>query len=187
MLADALQKLGVDLLSDTLEVQMLQVFHVVPQSVKKIVRRAAHHLLRLSERHHSAIVKLIPLFGCEILRIRCIVTAAHATVVVRDREAIVNQRLLLLSCRQDERTHIQANQREVYFGVQLLIAPTAHDVVPRSRLALLEPLQADNHHSRNREYLHALGRLHVRFTFAAVPHVVLVKSLNLLEFLQTVS
>ena len=105
---------------------------------------------------------------------------AHTSEVIRDTVAIIDQVLrIFLLWHEHERTHIKACQREFNECVDLLSTAEA-ELIP----AGLEALEADDHDAGDAVDLQRFRRLHVLLTLIAVPLVIFIERLGLLELLQ---
>lgn len=104
----------------------------------------------------------------------------NASEMIRDAVTIVDQvgGTFLLG-HQYVRPHVETCQRELYQSIDLLT--TTEPILISARL---EALKANDHDARHTINLQRLSRLHVLLTLVAIPFVILVERLRLLEFLQ---
>jgi len=104
----------------------------------------------------------------------------NTSKMIRDTETIVEQvgGVFLLG-HQYVRPHVETCQRKLYQSIDLLT--TAEPILISARL---EALETDYHDAGHTINLQRFRRLHVFLTLIAVPFVVLVQRLRLLELLQ---
>ena len=184
VLDQLLDKSRVCLQVKPLVVDVRQWIWVVTQPVKQVVRWVGHNAVRL--RWWAArVIEAVPLPVDRILPKCRVVATASASVVVWNRVQVVDKfGIFLLLFTQNERTHVKVLKWEVNQGVHFL----AREKWLKSFLepAAFESLERDDHNTRKLKDFHTLYCLNVGLTFVAVPHVVLIERLLLLEGPKTV-
>ena len=107
-------------------IQIARVHRLIsPQPIEKIVGGARDEAVTIATIRamltHGAVIEVVPLASDRILSVGCVVTASHATKVIRDTEAIVEQvvRVTLL-WHQNEGSHVKTLEREIDECVNLL-------------------------------------------------------------------
>lgn len=188
MLVDGIQKTLVYSLPNLIKIYIAHILNVASQSVEQAVGRCSDYFflyLVLSDLRAVVVIEVVPIFVEVVLSVSRVVAATRVSIVVAHSETIVDHTLPFFRT-QHIRAHIKAFKGEPDHRIQLLSASAHHGHVATRRLRLLEALKSDDHHARQSVQFHSLGRVNVLLTLVAVPHVVIVERLLLLEFAQAV-
>lgn len=155
---------------------------VLSQPVEQVVRALRDDAAGLGGLA-AAVIEAVPLLVKRVLAERRVVSPPDTAIVVGYRKQIVDQLMLLLLLTEHEGCHVQSFQRKLNQRVELL-ASEAHAVV--LGFGRFESLETDDHDARQLIDFQCFGSLHMLLAHFAVPHVVLVQSLQLFELLQAV-
>ena len=188
MLVDGVQEALVHSLPNLVKIDIAHVLNVASQSVEQAVCRCSDYLLLnlvLRDLRAVVVIEVVPIVVEVVLSVSRVVAATRVSVVVAHGEAIVDQ-IFPFFRSQHIRAHIKAFEGEPDHSIKLLSASAHHGHVATRGLRLLEALKSDDHHARQPVQLHSLGRVNVLLALVAVPHVVIVERLLLLEFTQTI-